>query len=97
MRAVYPSCIPHGLASQTACVTKEQLGPRQPFWHAFFTKSDQNPKLDLKGGFALFTVRDHDLSIRFIEAVPDPAKGRLWRERYSATLPYPVMKRDLRA
>ena len=89
MRAVYPSCIPRGLASETACVTKDQLGSRQPFWHAFFTKSDQNPELDLKGGFALFQVQDKEIGIRFVEAVPDPSKGRLWRERYSATLPYP--------
>jgi tartrate-resistant acid phosphatase type 5 len=97
MRAVYPSCIPRGLASRTACVTKDQLGPRQPFWHAFFTKSDENPELDLKGGFALFQVQDKDIGIRFVEAVPDPSKGRLWRERYSATLPYPKVEKGARA
>ena len=87
MRAVFPSCIPQGLASRTACVTKEQLGPRDPFWHAFFTKSDRNSALDLKGGFAVFDVRNEELGIRFIEPVPDAATGRRWRERYAATLP----------
>jgi len=87
MRAVFPSCIPHGLASRTACVTKEQLGPRDPFWHAFFTKSERNRALDLKGGFAVFDVRSDELGIRFIEPVLDLATGQRWRQRYAATLP----------
>jgi hypothetical protein len=87
MREVHPSCIPRGLAAQSACVTRDQLGPRNPFWHAFFTKSDRNPRLDLKGGFALFEVGDDALGIRFIEAVHDVARGRRWRERYATSLP----------
>ena len=87
MRAVYPGCIPHGLASRTACVTREQLGPREPFWHAFFTKSDVNVELDLKGGFAVFDVQNDQLGIRFIEPVADAVTGRGWRVRYAATLP----------
>ena len=86
MREVRPACIPHGLASQTACVTKQQLGPRQPFWHAFFTESDSEA-LNLRGGFAVFSI-DHDtLAVRFIEPVFDPATGRGWRDRYTAKVP----------
>ena len=87
MRAVFPACIPKGRASQTACVTKGQLGPRDPFWHAFFTKSDTNSELDLKGGFAVFDVDRDGLAIRFIEPVADPVTGRRWRARYAVTLP----------
>lgn len=87
MRAVYPSCIPHRLASQTACVTREQLGARDPFWHAFLTKSELNSELDLKGGFAVFDVQSDKLGIRFIEPIADAARGWGWRTRYAATLP----------
>ena len=86
MRPVYPACVPHGLVSQSGCVTREQLGPNEPYWHAFFTQSEQ-PKLNLQGGFALFEVEQTDLRIRFIEPVTDPATGRSWRERYAATIP----------
>ena len=86
MRPVYPACVPHGLVSQTGCVTREQLGPREPFWHAFFTKSETG-SLDLKGGFAVFEVAGDALGVRFIEPVFDPATGRKWRERYAAAVP----------
>ena len=86
MRVVRPTCIPHGLASTTTCVTKEQLGPRAPFWHAFFTDSDSKA-LDLQGGFAVFSVDNDQLAIRFIEPVFDAATGRGWRVRYSAMVP----------
>ena len=86
MRAVLPSCIPSGLASETACVTKAQLGPRNPFWHAFFTKDDVNSQLDLKGGFAVFDLDNDALGIRFIEPVADPVTGQPWRARYAVTI-----------
>jgi acid phosphatase len=86
MRAVLPDCIPSGLASETACVTKAQLGPRNPFWHAFFTKDEVNSALDLQGGFAVLDV-DHDaLGVRFVEPVADPLTGRPWRARYATTI-----------
>jgi hypothetical protein len=86
MRPVYPNCTPHGLVSANGCVAPGQLGPRQPFWHAFFTQSEA-PALDLKGGFAVFDVDDSELGIRFIEPVPDPVTGQPWRERYGAKVP----------
>jgi acid phosphatase len=97
MRTVRPACIPHGLASQTACVTKKQLGPRDPFWHAFFTKSEMNSELDLKGGFAVFDVADEELGIRFIEPVADAVTGDRWRARYAARLPLRNMMGDISA
>ena len=87
MRAVFPGCIPSGRASQAACIAKGQLGPRDPFWHAFFTKSDLHGELDLKGGFAVFDLQQGGLGIRFIEPVADAATGRRWRARYAVTLP----------
>ena len=87
MRPVYPSCVPQGLVAQSGCVSAETVGPRQPYWHAFFTEKPTQPAIDLKGGFALFDVDERDLEIRFIEAVPDEATGRPWRLRYSARLP----------
>ena len=87
MRPTYPNCAPHGLVSQNGCVTQDQLGARNPFWHAFFTQSATRPGVDLQGGFAVFTVHHDRLGIRFIEPVPDPATGRGWRERYAATIP----------
>ena len=87
MRPIYPNCTPHGLVSQNGCVTQGQLGSRSPFWHAFFTRSETDSSLDLKGGFALFSVHDDKLGIRFIEPVPDPVTGRTWRERYAAMVP----------
>ena len=86
MRPIIPSCIPHGLASEAPCITKSQLGPRAPFWHAFFTQIDR-PELDLKGGLALFEVHSDEIAVRFIEALMDPTTGRRWRERYAAKLP----------
>lgn len=86
MRPVYPACVPNGLVSQSGCVTREQLGPHQPYWHAFFTQSERSD-LDLKGGFAVFEVGDTDLRVRFIEPVADAASGRPWRERYAASVP----------
>ena len=85
MRPVYPACVPHGLVSQSGCVTRDQLGGKEPFWHAFFTQSERS-EVNLKGGFAVFEVADSDLRIRFIEAVADEASGRSWRERYSAAV-----------
>jgi hypothetical protein len=87
MRPEYPSCTPHGLVSQNGCVTQDQLGSRHPFWHAFFTLSETDSGLDLKGGLAVFSVYEDQLGIRFIEPVPDVAAGRIWRERYGATVP----------
>lgn len=87
MRPVYPACVPRGLVSRTGCVTREQLGAREPYWHAFFTKSKTNPALDLKGGFALFEVHQGEIRVRFIEPVPDARTGRTWRERYAANVP----------
>ena len=87
MRPVYPGCVPHGLVSATGCVTREQLGPREPYWHAFFTKSKTDSSLDLKGGFAVFEVGADALRVRFIEPVPDATTGRSWTERYAASLP----------
>jgi hypothetical protein len=87
MRPIYPNCTPHGLVSQNGCVTQGQLGSRSPFWHAFFTRSETDSSLDLKGGFAVFSVHDDKLGVRFIEPVPDPVTGRAWRERYAAIVP----------
>jgi tartrate-resistant acid phosphatase type 5 len=86
MRPVYPPCIPHGLVSQANCVSREQLGPREPYWHAFFTRSDASPALDLKGGFAVFEATGRSLDVRFIEPVPDPVTGLNWRQRYSGAV-----------
>ena len=85
MRPVYPACVPHGLVSQSGCVTREQIGGKEPFWHAFFTQS-QRSEVDLKGGFAVFELADAQLRVRFIEATPDPKTGRSWRERYASNL-----------
>jgi tartrate-resistant acid phosphatase type 5 len=87
MRPVYPPCVPRGLVSQSGCVTREQLGPHEPFWHAFFTKSDNVSSLDLKGGFAVVDVQDTHMRVGFIEPVADAAAGRPWRERYAASVP----------
>ena len=97
MRTVRPNCIPHGLASHTACVTKKQLGPRDPFWHAFFTKSETDGEVDLKGGFAVFDVADDELGIRFIEPVADAVTGGRWRARYAARLPLRNMMGEISA
>lgn len=86
MRPAYPACMPQGLVSQSGCVSQQQLGTKQPFWHAFFTQSERS-EVDLKGGFAVFEIGRSDLRIRFIEAVADPAVGTAWRERYSADVP----------
>jgi len=45
------------------------------------------PDVDLKGGFAVFTVHDDRLGIRFIEPVADVKTGRPWRERYATSVP----------
>ena len=90
MRPVYPNCAPQGPVSRNGCVTQEQLGPRTPFWHAFFTKSETIGSIDLKGGLAVFSVHDDRLGIRFIEPVADRATGRNWRERYSTAVPLSV-------
>ena len=88
MREILPSCIPRGLASETGCVTRGQLGGRNPFWHAFFTKSDRNRAVDLKGGFAVFDIRGDALGVRFIEASPNLAGGQRWTERYEVAMPF---------
>ena len=87
MRPIYPNCSPQGLVAQNGCVTREQLGARNPYWHAFFTKSETVGSVDLKGGFAVFRVYENEVGIHFIEPVPDLALGRAWRERYVARLP----------
>ena len=86
MRPVYPACVPDGLVSQSGCVTREQLGPHEPYWHAFFTRSESVRSLDLKGGFAEFAIQGADIRVRFIEPVTDTTAGRSWTERYSANL-----------
>lgn len=87
MRPVYPACIPRGPLAQSSCISPETLGPREPFWHAFFTERPAEPAIDLQGGFALFNVHDRILTVSFVEAVPDQATGQPWRVRYSARLP----------
>ena len=89
MRPVYPECAVQGL-TQESCVMVGEMGGRQPLWHAFFTKSETSPSLDLKGGFAVFELLDTRLGVRFIEPVPDPANSRLWRERYTTHIPIPA-------
>lgn len=89
MRPVYPECAVQGL-TQESCVVVGEMGGRQPLWHAFFTKSETSPSLDLKGGFAVFELLDTRLGVRFIEPVPDQANSRLWRERYTTHIPIPA-------
>ena len=87
MRPTYPGCVPHGLVSQSQCEGAALLGPRQPYWHAFFTRSKTDPALNLQGGFAVFEVGNDSIAVRFIEPVPDPKSGRTWTERYAHDLP----------
>ena len=86
MRPTYPHCVPEGPVSQSACLTEEQLGPRKPYWHAFFTESPLESR-NLEGGFAVFEIHDEMLDFRFIEPLPDVAAGTRWRERYRAPIP----------
>jgi len=87
MRAVDPPCVPRGLASEAACMDKLQLGSRNPFWHAFFTRSETSPEFDLKGGVALCEVSVSELRIRFLEAVANMATGEPWTERHGYSIP----------